>query len=473
VTEALCGQGPTPKAASIERFRAMGLDQVPGTGLLPAVVPGAFDGWLALLAAKGTMILRDVLEPAILYARRGVPVDSRLHATLQASRNMFMQHWPTSRAIFLPDGAPPPVGGLLANPALADTWQRLLGAGEAAGADRQGQIEAARACWSDGFVAEAIDRFCRTTVAMDVSGSLHGALLTGDDLSGWRAGFEAPVTRPYGAFLIAKCGPWTQGPALLQALDLLPPDEMADLDPLGGPFVHRVAEALKLALADRETFYGDPDWVDVPLDRLLCADYAAGRRALIGARADNGWRPGKLEGFDWQVDYAAACERKRAEGLLGAYGGGEPTVQDLTYRASVAGDTCHLDVVDAAGNMVSATPSGGWLQSSPAIPELGFPLGTRAQMMWLDDRAPSALGPGRRPPRLRHSRRRPAGAVAGGLPDPPSGPRHGPAGGHRGAVVPRRARSQLVLPAARQSGATGHRRPLRPGGPGRPARARS
>ncbi len=395
-TQALCGQGPTPAAATIERFRALGLDLIPGTGLLPAVVPGAYDAWLALLAEKGTVTLREVLEPAIGYALRGVPVDERLHATLQASAGMFARHWPDSQAVFLPGGAVPAVGGLLANPVLAGTWGRLLEQAEAAGGDRLRQIEAARAAWSDGFVAEAIDRFCGRTVAMDVSGAAHGALLTGDDLAGWRAVFEAPVTQAYGVHVVAKCGPWTQGPALLQALDLLPPDEMAALDPLGGAFVHRVAEALKLALADRE-LYADPAQVEVPLGRLLSRDYAAARRAAIGESADNRWRPGDLAGVAWRADYAAACARKREDGLLGAYGGGEPTVQDLGRLTSVVGDTCHLDVVDAAGNMVSATPSGGWLQSSPAIPELGFPLGTRAQVMWLDPEAPGALAPGRRP----------------------------------------------------------------------------
>lgn len=399
-TLALCGQGPTPRAATVDRLRAMGLGEMPGTGLLPAVVPGAFDAWALLLARKGTMPLGAVMELAIGYALNGVPVDERLHATLSAAHGLFRQHWRSSLAVYLPDGAVPPVGGFFANRTLARVWQRLLAEAEAAGGDRIAQIEAARRAWSDGFVAETIDRFCRATVAMDVSGEPHGALLTGEDLAGWRARFEAPLVMDYAGHRIAKCGPWTQGPALLQTLSMLPADDMAELDPMGAEFVHRIAEALKLAFADREVFYGDPEHARVPLERLLSRDYAAARAGLIGPNANNDWRPGEIPGHGAPIDYAAARARKREAGLLGAYGGGEPTVQSIAaggYRASVVGDTCHLDVVDGAGNMVSATPSGGWLQSSPAIPGLGFPLGTRAQMMWLDADAPSGLGPGRRP----------------------------------------------------------------------------
>ncbi|MCR9221098.1 MAG: gamma-glutamyltransferase [Alphaproteobacteria bacterium] len=397
---ALCGQGPTPAAAEIARIRALGLDQLPGTGLLPATVPGAFDAWMLLLAEKGRLPLEEVLSPAIDYAERGAPVDERLHATLAAAAPVFERYWPSSAALFLQRGAPPPVGGVLANPTLAGVWRRLLSEAQAAGADRLAQIEAVRAAWSDGFVAEAVDGFCRGTEAMDVSGRAHGALLRGDDLAGWRAQIEAPVGIDYAGRRLLKCGPWTQGPALLQTLLLLPAEEMAELDPLGEAFVHRVTEAMKLAFADREVFYGDNPAAPTPLDRLLAPDYAAERAQMIGPQAENGWRPGAIPGFGAAIDYASAAARRREGGLLAAYGGGEPTVAEFAapeYGRRAVGDTCHLDVVDCEGNMVSATPSGGWLQSSPAIPALGFPLGTRAQMMWLDADAPSGFGPGRRP----------------------------------------------------------------------------
>ena len=399
-TLSVCGQGETPAAATIDKVRALGLDEIPGTGLLPAVVPGAFDAWMLLLAEKGVLPLATVMEPAIEFAISGAPVDDRLHATLAACKRIYDAYWPTSGPVFMPTGEAAPVGGFLPNPVLARTWRRIVDEAQSAGSDRQVQIEAARRCWSDGFVAEAIDAFCRTTEVMDVSGRVHGGFLRGDDLSGWRATFGAPATIEYAGCSVAKCGPWTQGPALLQALSLLPAEDMAELDPLGASFVHHVTEALKLAFADRETFYGDDRVVDVPMEQLLSAEYAGMRRRLIGEQADSAFRPGRIPGYGSPIDYAAACARKREAGLLAAYGGGEPTVQsieEIGYRATVVGDTCHLDVVDAAGNMVSATPSGGWLQSSPAIPELGFPLGTRAQMMWLDPDAPSGFGPKRRP----------------------------------------------------------------------------
>ncbi|MEQ8602898.1 MAG: gamma-glutamyltransferase [Marivibrio sp.] len=400
-TVSLCGQGPTPAALTAERLQTLGLDAPPGAGLLPAVVPGAFDAWMRLLAERGRMTLAEVLAPAIAYADRGVPVDRRLHDTLAAAQPIFLRYWPDSAALYLVRGEAPAIGGLLANPTLAATYRRLLAEAESAGAGRLVQIEAARRAWSDGFVAEAVDRFCRTAEAMDVSGRVHQALLTGADLAGWRAPEEPTIARRYAGLTLHKCGPWTQGPVLLQTLALLPAEEMAALDPLGAPFVHRVAEALKLAFADRETFYGVDGPLAAPIDRLLSDDYAVSRAALIGDQADNSWRPGEIDGAGAPIDYAAAAARRRESGLLAAYGGGEPTTSPAfahpAYRSRAVGDTCHIDVTDGDGNMVSATPSGGWLQSSPAIPTLGFPLGTRAQMMWPDPASPSGLGPRRRP----------------------------------------------------------------------------
>lgn len=398
--QALCGQGPTPKAATTDVFRDLNLTTVPGTGLLPAVVPGAFDAWMALLAEYGTLSLREVLEPALLYWRSGAPVDARMHATLKAAEPVFRNYWPTSVETFLGVSGVPEVGSTLKNPVVARTFERLIAEAEAAGSDRLDQIEAARHAWSDGFVADAIDRFCKETRVIDVSGEEHGALLRGEDLSGWRASFEAPRGMRYAGHDILKCESWTQGPALLQTLALLPSADVAKLDPNGPDFVHRLVEALKLAFADREVFYGDPDVSRIPMDLLLSESYAAERRKLIGEKANNEWRPGTVDDYGASIDYAAAAARARDAGLLAAYGGGEPTTQSIAqggYRNSVSGDTCYLAVADAMGNMVSATASGGWLQSSPTIAELGFPLGTRAQMMWLDPDSPSGMGPGRRP----------------------------------------------------------------------------
>lgn len=401
-TRVLCGQGPTPAAATTDAFHALGLDSVPGTGLTAAVVPGAFDAWMTLLRDYGTLSVDAVLTPAIDYANGGFPVLPRMATTIAAAKGMFERHWPTSAAVYLAGGEAPDAGSLLTNPELAATWQRLLHDTAVPGANRESRIDAARKIWSQGFIGERIDRFCRETRAMDISGQENPAFLRGSDLADWKTRYEEPVTFDYAGKRIAKCGPWTQGPVLLQTLAILAGTGVDQLPSDGADFVHLVVEAIKLAYADREVYYGDPDHADVPIDRLLSTDYNEERQRLIGTAASKEWRPGNVGGTVPDFDYEAAAQRQREGGVLAAYGGGEPTFatpeSKQTYLAAAVGDTSHIDVVDRHGNMVSATPSGGWLQSSPAIPGLGFALGTRAQMAWLDPPdLPSSLAPKRRP----------------------------------------------------------------------------
>jgi gamma-glutamyltranspeptidase/glutathione hydrolase len=217
---ALCGQGTAPAAATIARVKSLGLDLIPGTGLLPAMVPGAVDAWLMLLADYGTMTLSEVLTPAILYARDGFPVVPRIEETVGQVAEMFRREWPSSAALWLRDGGPPKAGGFYRNPTLADTFSRLVAAGEG-GRTREQRIEAARKAWREGFVAEAIDKFCRANEVMDASGRRHRGLLTGQDMAAWRPSYEEPVTRGYHRYTVCKCGPWSQGPAFLQTLALL------------------------------------------------------------------------------------------------------------------------------------------------------------------------------------------------------------------------------------------------------------
>ncbi|TCZ55010.1 gamma-glutamyltransferase family protein [Roseicella aquatilis] len=389
--QVICGQGPAPRAMTVANMRELGLDIVPGTGFLCAPVPGAFDAWALMLRDHGTWRLRDVLDYAIGYAARGAHVVPRICATLETVRPLFETAWPTSAALWLRDGGPQP-GRLYTNPELAETYDRVLREAEAAGPDREAQIEAARNAWYGGFVAEAIDRFGRSFAALDTSGRRHTALLTADDMAGWRAPVEAPLSHDYRGHTVLKCGPWSQGPTMLQTLALLEGFDIAAMDPVGAKFVHTVVEAMKLAYADREAWYGDPDFVDVPMATLLSAGYTAARRGLIGREANNDWRPGSPDGRAPRTDYAAAL--RRAEEMAVAAGTGEPTVSRL---GASGGDTCHVDVIDRWGNMVSATPSAGWLQSSPAIPGLGFCLGSRCQMFWLDESLPNGLQPGKRP----------------------------------------------------------------------------
>ena len=386
--EVICGQGPAPAGATIAHYRSEGLDMVPGTGLLAACVPGMFDTWMLLLRDYGTMRLADVLTPAISYAQNGHPLVERANATIGTVADLFRKHWPTSAAIYLPGNKVPPTGTLFTNPTLAATYARVLKEAESAGGDRVAQIERARKIWSQGFVAEAIDRFCRTQDVMDVSGRTHRGVLTGDDMARWHATVEAPLTYDYRNYTVCKTGPWGQGPVMLQQLALLKGFDFDKLDPADPEFIHLLVECSKLAYADREAFYGDPKFVEVPMATLLSDAYNAQRRKLVTDKASLEQRPGSVEGF------GAVVKLRRAENVPIAAGAGEPTVGRM---GEVRGDTVHFDIVDQAGNMVSSTPSGGWLQSSPVIPELGFCLGTRGQMFWLEEGHPAALAPGKRP----------------------------------------------------------------------------
>lgn len=392
--QVLCGQGPAPAGATIDHYRAEGLDLIPGDGLLATVIPGAFDGWLLMLRDHGTMELADVLAAAIRTAEEGHPILDRAVDTIADLAGFFRDHWPGSADLWLPGGAPPVKGGLFRNPDLAATWRRILA--EAQGDTREARIDAARDVFYRGFVAATISDFCAAFAAMDASGTAHRGVLSAADMAGYSAHYEAPLTFDHHGWTIAKTGPWGQGPVLLQTLALLNGDDLGALDPLGADFIHLAIEAEKLAFADREVYYADPERVDVPMAALLAAGYNAERRRLIGDHASLDLRPGTVPGHADQVARMTALLDRvsRPEGAV--Y---EPTMAHLaTEKPSVVrGDTVHVDVIDQWGNMVSATPSGGWLQSSPTIPGLGFCLNSRAQMFWLEPGLPGSLEPGKRP----------------------------------------------------------------------------
>lgn len=393
--EVLCGQGPSPAGATLAHYRGLGLSLVPGSGLLAACVPGSTEAWLRMLCDYGTISLEDALSAAIGYAQNGMPAVPRVVEAIQSVRDLFRSEWPTSAAIWLAGDKLPTAGRLLRNPTLAATWRRLLDIAKAAGGDRVKQIEAARKAWREGFVAEAIDKFCRNQELLDSSGRRHRGVLTGQDMAKWESRYEPALTVDYRGLMIAKCGAWSQGPAMLQQLRLLEGFDVRSMDPTGPDFIHTVTECAKLAYADRDAWYADPDQADVPMAALLSRDYADQRRKLVGKTASGELRPGSPDG-------RTPCMPTLVAGAPMGTGLGEPTVASLgepTTRLfpAAAGDTCHVDVIDKRGNMVSATPSGGWLQSSPAIPELGFALGTRLQMFWLEDGLPTTLKPNCRP----------------------------------------------------------------------------
>lgn len=389
----LCGQGSAPAKATISAFQDLDLDLIPGSGLLPAVVPGAFDGWLRLMQDYGTMRLRDVLEPAIAYAEKGIPVLPKIGDFMQRVEVLFREHWPTSAAVYLDGGKAPAVGSWITNPTLAETYRKVIAEAEAAGSGREVQFEAARRAWYHGWIADAIDRFYTHESLLDSSGRRHAGLLRGEDLANWSATYEDPVTLQYGRYTVCKCGFWSQGPVLLQQLAMLRDMGLSDMPATGEGFVHTVAEVAKLCFADREAWYGDPNFVDVPAETLLSASYADARRALISDEASLDLRAGSPDGRTPNLDAALAPSGDPGE--IGHYWSlGEPTVQPT---GEARGDTVHIDVIDRDGNMISLTPSGGWLQSSPVVPELGFCLSVRGQMFWLDETASGALAPGKRP----------------------------------------------------------------------------
>jgi gamma-glutamyltranspeptidase / glutathione hydrolase len=373
----LCAQGPAPRAATIERYRdELGLELVPGTGPLAAVVPGAFGGWIAMLREHGTLPLRDVLSFAIGYAEDGYPAVAAIGDGIRRVEQLFRDDWTSSLDVYLPIPEP---GALHRNPTLGATYRRILEEAEAASTDRDAQLEAAHDCWYRGFVAEEFVGF-QQHEWLDSSGERHAGLLAEEDLSGWLPTWEEALSVNYLGYDVFKAGPWSQAPVFLQQLRLLEGFDLGQMEQAGAEWVHTITECAKLAFADREAWYGDPDFADVPLAELLSHDYADERRRLLGAEASPELRPGSPGGREPRLPRPVGAAPV-------APGVGEPT----------RGDTVHLDVVDRHGNLVSATPSGGWLWGAPVIPSLGFCLGTRAQMFWLEEGLPNSLEPGKRP----------------------------------------------------------------------------
>jgi gamma-glutamyltranspeptidase/glutathione hydrolase len=396
---ALNGQGGAPADATPAAFRRLGFDLVPGIGLLAACVPAAFGAWMTLLRDRGSWPLADVLAPALEYAENGFPVSPRLCQAILGVRPLFMSEWTSSAQVWLMDGRAPAPGTLFELPALARTYRRLIEESQRAGSGRVGEIDAAIGVWQSGFVAKEIEAFCRTPVS-DSSGQRHAGFLSREDMAELRIDVEAPVLASFGRFQIAKCGFWSQGPMFLQMLAMLQEAGLEQSAHDSAAFVHRVAEATKLALADRLAWYGTaPDAKPEAQHALLSRSYGTSRWAMVDpTQASELLRAGIAAGSQPRLprlDRAAHALR----GADARFGIGEPTfaalppVAEWADRELFVGDTCHIDVIDRHGNMVAATPSGGWLSSSPAIPALGFALGTRLQMTWLDEGLPNTLTP--------------------------------------------------------------------------------
>ena len=339
----ICGQGVAPAGATIAHYRAEGLDMIPGSGLLATVVPGAFDAWMLMLRDHGHLSLREVLEPAIHYARQGHPVLARVSATISGLSQFFREEWPTSHATWLPGGKAPAPGSLFRNPDLASTWERLVSEAENT-SGREAQIDAARRVFSQGFIAETIDNWMREACVMDAAGGRRKGVLTGQDMADWQASYDTPLSTDYHGWEVFKPGYWTQGPSLLQSLTTLRGVDLQTAPP--AEFVHQITEAMKLSFSDREAYYGDSMDMGTARDALLSEDYVATRRDLIGEQASLDQRPGLLSGYE-QLAKAAIARAARKTEVPAGTGAGEPTMAHLSEKR---GDTVHLDVVDRWGN---------------------------------------------------------------------------------------------------------------------------
>ena len=368
---AISGQGYAPGAATLDFFRGQGIRLLPGDGFLPATVPASFELWITLLREFGSMRLAEVIGPALRLAEDGFPVYPSLASSIRAHARRFATEWPTTARIFLPNGKPPEVGDRLVQRDLANTLRSLRQAekrgGADAGGDRRRGLRAARDYFYSGPVAKQIVEYTSQNAVRDATGKAHRGHIDLTDLAEFQTRLESPVSIEYKGLRVHKCGPWSQGPVFLQQLRLL---EGYDLPRLGHNtpnYIHILTEVSKLAFADREEYYGDPCFAKVPIGRLLSRAYATQRRRLISRKkASLNLRPGVM-----------------GHGNMNATGS--------------HGDTTHLDAADSEGNMVSITPSGGWIWGSPVIEGLGFPLSTRGQMFSLDSTHPNCIAPHKRP----------------------------------------------------------------------------
>jgi len=374
---AINGNTMAPARATIAHYRALGLDLVPGEGLLAAGVPAAFGAFACALENFGTKSLAEVAGPALALCEDGFPMHPGLCgdddsidvpglglSSIRANAELYRTRWPSTARVYTPGGELPRSGDLIRNPALANLFRRLL---EAEADARKGGREA-------GLQA-AVERFYRGDIAREIvaHSDAHGGLLALEDLAAFTTRIEEPAIRTYRGASVFKCGPWSQGPVFLQQLALLEGFDLGAMGHNSGAYLHTLIESAKLAFADREAYYADPEFVDVPLKELLSDRYAALRRALVDPeRASMDLRPGDPRTM-------------RAE--LGA---------PITAR-SWGGGTTHVDAADRRGNLIAITPSGAWLRSSPVAEALGFPLGTRLQTFYLDERHPNALAPRKRP----------------------------------------------------------------------------
>ena len=379
----IAGVGTMPKLATAQLFRTRRILEgelrivepgglkgiVPVAGLMPALVPGMVDAGLLALRDFGTISLADAIAPAIELAD-GAPLDEIRAGSIMRERRFF-NLWPTSKAVFLPDGSMLRPGDIFRQLNLAKTMRAMVAAEQkarSAGASRASCIDAVRDYFYRGEIARKIDAFSKA----------NDGLLRYEDMAAFRLKVEEPATTMYRGYKIHKPGFWSQGPVMLEALNILEGYELASLPHNSAEYLHRVVEAMKLSYADRDTYYGDPAMVSVPAERLLSKDYAAKRRAEINGRASMEFKPGVIDGKPAMHPSLSDIARTEIDDAL------------------MARDTTGINTIDKNGVMFAVTPSGAWLPSVIAG-DTGIPLTQRAQSFLLTPGHPNELAGGKRP----------------------------------------------------------------------------
>jgi gamma-glutamyltranspeptidase/glutathione hydrolase len=380
---AIAGVGPMPKLATAELFRDRrpkpgeiltmepgGLKGIiPVAGIMPALVPSMVDAGLVALRDFGSKSFSEEIQPAIELAD-GLAIDEMRAGTIARVRR-FLDLWPDSKNTFMPDGQVPMPGEIFRQPNLAKTLRAMAAAEKkalAAGAGRVAAIDAVRDFFYRGDIAHRIDAFMRA----------NDGLLRYEDMAAFKLEPEEPVSTDYHGYKVYKPGFWSQGPAMIEALNILEGYDLRSLGVNSSEYIHKVVEALKLAYADRDTYYGDPKFNHIPTEVLLSKTYAAERRKQIGHNASLDFVPGTINGKQGRHPTEMEIARTKIDDEL------------------MARDTTCVDAIDKDGMVFSATPSGSWLPSVIAG-DTGIPLTERAQQFILVDGSPNELAGGKRP----------------------------------------------------------------------------
>lgn len=374
----LSGQGTTPNRATVDWYRAQGHEEIPtGPGPLAHLsftVPGVVAAFLSLLEKYGSKTVEEVLAPAINYAQSGIPNYEYMLERIGSdnTRKQWQQYPPGGTDIFYDNGDVPEPGSLLVQKGIAATLRALVEAEHAAEGNRADGVRAARDCFYTGEVGRIIAE-CSQRV---------GGILDIDSLADYEAKYETPIKTSFLGHEVHGQRTWTQGAVLMQALNILENFDLRAMGHNSTTYIHTVSQALNLAFADRQAYYGDPDFSDIPIDGLLSKDYARARASMIDpARA---FAETPTPGNPWEYSSAS----------------GSPRVQDKEGQSEQNSDqsgTTHISVIDREGNMIAATPSGGSFSKSVFFPELGCALSTRMEMLNFQDGHPNRLEPGKRP----------------------------------------------------------------------------